>query len=157
MGTYFLDTSAVVKRYIVETGSEWVTTLCRPLSNHTIIISQATLVEAVAAICRKAKEQDASQRISEIDRDRNISRFRQNAQQQYNLVQVTSAIYTQAGDLCRLHRLRAYDAVQLTCALEVRTTLAPLQIAPIFVSADINLLNIAQAEGLNVENPNSYP
>jgi predicted nucleic acid-binding protein len=62
------------------------------------------------------------------------------------------------GDLCRFHRLRAYDAVQLACALEVRNKLAALGIlAPTFVSADTELLNIAKAEGLIIENPSVYP
>ena len=69
-------------------------------------------------------------------------------------MRVTSTIYTYAGDLCRLHRLRAYDAVQLACALVIRNKLAVLGIqAPTFVSADAELLNIANIEGLSIENP----
>jgi len=89
MATYFLDTSAIVKRYVTEPGSAWVITHCQPEVGHTLIISQATLVEAVAAFCRKAREQNLSQRISEADRDRNIRLFRQDTQQQYSLVRVS--------------------------------------------------------------------
>ena len=157
MGSYFLDTSALVKRYVTEPGSEWVEMRCRPAAENTIIISQATLVEAVATFCRKAREQNISQRISEADRDWNITLFRQDVRQQYNVVRVTSTIYSRAGDLCRLHRLRAYDAVQLACTLAVRSKLAALGIqAPTFVSADTDLLDIASAEGLSIENPNDY-
>ena len=63
MGTYFLDTSALVKRYVTEIGSDWVMTQCRSEAKHVVIISQATLVEAVATFCRKARQQDLSQRI----------------------------------------------------------------------------------------------
>ncbi len=115
-----------------------------------------TLVEAVAAFCRKAREQQLSQRISETERDKIIESFRQHAKRQYNMVRVVPTIYTKAGELCRIHRLRAYDAMQLACALKTLTTLAPLEIVPIFVTADINLLNIAHAEGLGIENPNTY-
>jgi uncharacterized protein len=154
MGVYFLDTSALVKRYVTETGSTWVTAQCRPESGHTLIISQATLVEAVAMFCRKSRQQDINQRISEAERDQNIMLFRRDARRQYNVVRVTSTIYTRAGDLCRLHRLRAYDAVQLACALAVRNKLAVIGIqAPTFVSADAELLNIANIEGLSIENP----
>src|SRR5205085_1079426 len=76
--------------------------------------------------------------------------FRQDVRQQYNVVRVTATLYTRAGDLCRLHRLRAYDAVQLACALAVRNKLASLGIQALtFVSADTELLAIASAEGLN--------
>ena len=153
MGIYFLDTSALVKRYVTEPGSNWVILHCKPDAGHTIIISQATLVEAVAALCSKVRTTDVRQRISEADRDYNISLFRQDVQRQYNIVQVNSATYTSAGDLCRVHKLRAYDAIQLACVLYVRTTLAPLGIAPTFISSDSELLKIAQVEGLGIGNP----
>jgi hypothetical protein len=127
---------------------------CQPEEGHTLIISQATLVEAVASFCRKAREQNLSQCISKTERDRNIALFRQDTRQQYSLVRVNSTIYSQEGDLCRFHRLRAYDAVQLACALEVRSTLAALGVSLTFVSADNDLLNIAHLEGLSIENPN---
>jgi hypothetical protein len=41
MGAYFLDTSAVVKRYFLEQGHHWVTTLCNPEQANIIYISQA--------------------------------------------------------------------------------------------------------------------
>ncbi|MEK6304636.1 MAG: hypothetical protein AABO41_28465 [Acidobacteriota bacterium] len=56
------------------------------------------------------------------------------------------------------HALRGYDAVQLAAALKaneerVSNGLAPLTV----VSADAELNDAARAEGLNVENPTSYP
>lgn len=109
----------------------------------------------MAAFCRKASEQNLQQRIDKAERDQNIALFRRDTQRQYVVVPVTSSIYTRAGDLCRTHRLRAYDAVQLACALLVRDKLAVLGIqAPIFVSADTELLTIASTEELSIENPN---
>lgn len=75
LGSYFLDTSAVIKRYVYEIGSGWVTAVCQPSAEHTIIISQATLVEAVAAFCRKAREQQLSQGISEAERTELLEPF----------------------------------------------------------------------------------
>jgi hypothetical protein len=65
--------------------------------------------------------------------------------------------YTFAGDLCRIHRLRAYDAVQLACALTVLGKPAALGIAPPFVTADMLLLNVASLEGLSTDDPNTHP
>ncbi len=53
MTTYFLDTSAVVKRYIFEQGQTWILSLCDPQQNHDLYIAQAALVEVVATICRR--------------------------------------------------------------------------------------------------------
>lgn len=156
MRAYFLDTSALLKRYVSEVGSKWTTSICQPSTGNIVIISQATLAEAVASFCRKAREQDLRQRISEAERDRMITKFRGDARRQYNVVRVTSAIYTQAGDLCRTCKLRAYDAIQLACTLKIRTTLAPLGTTLLFVSADTELLNVAQTVGLEIENPNTH-
>ena len=62
------------------------------------------------------------------------------------------------GDLCRSHRLRAYDAVQLACTLALREYTRANQVSDlIFVCADVGLLDIASTAGLRVENPNTYP
>ena len=154
MGIYFLDTSALVKNYVSESGSDWVIAQYHLKRDHTLIISQATLVEAIASFCRKARDQNINQRISEAERDRIIALFRQDTQRRYCVARVTSAIYIFAGDLCRVHKLRAYDAIQLACALVVRKKLADIDVeAPTFVSADIELLNIAHEEGLSIINP----
>jgi len=154
MTTYF-DTSAVVKRYVpTEQGHSWMVNLCKPAQDCSLYISQAALVEVVAAICRKAREQS----ITIADRDRLIAKFRQDVQNDYDLWRVTTAIYTSAGNLCRSHILRAYDAIQLACAIGLRDkALAKHAPAPVFVCADFGLIDIATTEGLSVENPNNYP
>ncbi len=153
MGTYFLDTSAIVKRYFPEQGHDWIVALCDPVRQHKLYISQAALVEVVATICRKTREQH----ITTTERDMLIDTFRQDSQDTYGISLVTTKTYTFAGDLCRSHRLRAYDAVQLACALSLREEALVNQVSvPVFVCADINLINVASAEGLSVENPHSY-
>jgi predicted nucleic acid-binding protein len=154
MASYFFDTSALDKRYFPEQGHRWISTLCESEQSHFLYISQAALVEVVATICRKAHEQ----RQTDEERDALIKRFRQDSQKAYIIWPVTTAIYTAAGDLCRTHRLRAYDAVQLACVLGLRTEAEANEAAsPVFVCADHNLLTIAVAEGLSNENPNNYP
>jgi hypothetical protein len=49
--------------------------------------------------------------------------------------------------------LRAYDSVQLASALMLASR---VRTALIFVSADVELNNVALAEGLTVENPNDH-
>ena len=153
MATYFLDTSAIVKRYILEQGQPWILSLCNPEQGHDLYISQATLVEVVATICRRGREQS----ISLTERDRLINVFRQDSKGNYNIWPVTTDLYNTAGDLCRSHRLRAYDAVQLACVLALRDYTQINQAPPpIFVCADVGLLDVANAEGVQVENPNIH-
>jgi hypothetical protein len=154
MVTYFLDSSAVVKRYVAEAGSGWVNALCHPSTGNTIVISQVALVEVVAALCQKVVRGE----ISALDRDLATASFRGDAIGNYARQRVNTAIFTHGGDLCRSHDgLRAYDAVQLACALALRDQLAPLGISPVFVSGDKTLLVHASAEGFTVDDPNTHP
>jgi hypothetical protein len=155
MASYFLDTSALVKRQVDEVGHRWVRSLVHGRAGHTIAIAEVALVEVVASLCRMAREQPP--RLAIADRDRLIARFRQHTQRRYQVVAVNEALLLRAGALCRTHPLRAYDAVQLACALTFRDDEATAgRPAPIFVCADTQLLAIAQAEGLVVEDPNAH-
>ena len=86
------------------------------MEGHTLYIAQTALVEVVAAICRKEREQS----ITIEERDALITLFRQESKQSYNIWPVTTDLYTSAGDAGRSHRLRTNDAVQLACALALR-------------------------------------
>ena len=123
------------------------------MQQNVLYISQAIRVEIVSAICRRTRERS----ITLDERNELIQKFREDSQKGYNTWTVTTEIFDEAAELCRLHPLRAYDAVQLACALAVRKFAQENNVTePIFVCADSNLLNIASKEGLNIENPNSY-
>ena len=156
MSGYFLDTSALVKRQARERGHVWVRSLRDRRVGHTIAVSEVALVEVVASFCRMARE--TPPRLSIADRDRFIQRFQQQVRRGYIVVQINRAVLVRAAVLCRVHPLRAYDAVQLASALAQREDdLAVGQPASTFVCADVNLLSVAQAEGLTTENPNGHP
>jgi uncharacterized protein len=50
MAVYFLDSSALVKRYLNETGSKWVLDLFNPALDNEIFVAAIAGVEIVAAI-----------------------------------------------------------------------------------------------------------
>jgi len=158
MAMYFLDSSAIVKRYFQEQGHEWIETLHDPAQEHELYIAQVALVEVVASICRKAREQNMPLE----ERDATIDDFRRDVQNTYSVWLIDNGLYIAAGDLCRSHRLRAYDAIQLAYAMAVREdalVAQPSEVEPtefIFVSADVGLITIAHAEGFSIENPNNY-
>ncbi len=52
MAICFLDSSALVKRYIAETGSNWIQTKTAPTSGNLLYVAQITGAELVAAIKR---------------------------------------------------------------------------------------------------------
>lgn len=54
MASYYLESSALVKRYVVETGTAWIRGLCASTSGNTLFIAQVTGVEVVAAVALRA-------------------------------------------------------------------------------------------------------
>ena len=55
MAAFFLDTSALVKRYATETGTAWVKALIDPAVGNRIYVARITEVETVAALARKLR------------------------------------------------------------------------------------------------------
>lgn len=51
----YLDASALVKRYVAETGSSWVIGLCHPPAGNTIATARISKAEAAAAFARKRR------------------------------------------------------------------------------------------------------
>src|SRR5260370_16843026 len=109
MATYFLDSSAIIKRYVAEEGQVWIATLCNPTQGHELYIAQVTLVEVVAAICRRAREQG----ITIEDRDTFISTFRQDSQRAYGVRPVTTATYTSPVYFALSYQFLAYHPFHL--------------------------------------------
>jgi uncharacterized protein len=150
---YFVDSSALVKRYVIETGTPWVRGITRRSSSTDIYIALITAVEVTSAIARRKGVTLSAAQASSL-----LSRFRKHLAGRYLPSQITPALVSDAMKLANTHRLRAYDAVQLAAALDVyRDWSANRFGAFVFVSADRALNAAATAEGLTVEDPNSHP
>ena len=71
---------------------------------------------------------------------------------------MTPALITAAMSVARTHGLRAYDAIQLTAALEVNRQRQALGFQAVtLVSADQELNAAAIAEGMTVDDPSTHP
>lgn len=55
MAAHFLDTSGLVKRYVAEVGSAWVTGITNPMAGHSVWIASVTRVELLAALYRRVR------------------------------------------------------------------------------------------------------
>jgi predicted nucleic acid-binding protein len=55
MAHYFFDTSALVKRHVIEAGSPWVKSLVRAKAAHTLYIARITAIEVTSAITRRQR------------------------------------------------------------------------------------------------------
>ena len=154
MTHYFLDSSAIVKRYLPEVGTTWIRQLCDPASGNTIAISAMTVVEVAAALAARHR---APGGLSQRARDNALTLFLQHSGNEFEVTDVDRAILAQAVDLTQRHRLRGYDAVQLATALAVDHALSAASLAGLTsVSADTDLIAAARAEGLASDDPNLH-
>ena len=153
MGVYSLDTSAVVKRYVSETGSVWINALCDPASGNSLHIARITAVEVVSALARRHRKGD----IDQGSFDTLVARFQLDLRTQYEVVEIGPALVDEAMRFAMTHALRGYDAVQLAALSSVQATLSKKQLPlPTLVAADQDLLAAAIAEGFQVEDPNNH-
>jgi predicted nucleic acid-binding protein len=149
---YFLDSSALVKRYVIEPGTPWVRGLTRYRKSTYLYIALITAVEVTSAIARRRGVTLSAAQASSL-----LSRFRKHLAGRCLPSQITPALVSEAVTLANRHRLRAYDAVQLAAALDVHRDWSANRLgAFVFVSADRDL-NAATAEGLAVEDPSAHP
>lgn len=154
MSIYFLDSSALVKRYVTETGSAWIRNLTDPGARNPLIITRITWVEVLSALARRQREGS----LAPDDVTQAIETYRYDMNTQYQVSEMDPALAKAAGDLVIRHPLRAYDAVQLASALRAQSDLARTRTPALtFLTADDRLLAIAQAEGLRTDNPNHHP
>jgi hypothetical protein len=154
VNAYFLDSSALVKRYVPETGSAWVQALADVATGNLLIIARITWVEVLSALARR--QRDGS--LSAPDVDLIIQRFRFDLNNQYQVVELDRALAESAGQLINQYPLRAYDAIQLASVLRIQPTFATAtSTSLVFLTADDRLLTIAQAAGLVTDNPNNHP
>ncbi|MEW6127006.1 MAG: type II toxin-antitoxin system VapC family toxin [Acidobacteriota bacterium] len=161
MSVYFFDSSALVKRYVRETGTDWVRAITDPAANYKIYIAEITGVEVLAAITRRIRTKS----ISKTDADTASKQFRYDFAKQYKVSEIPGSLIAAAMDLTENYQLRAYDAVQLAVALEIDAQIksvaktVPAAAAPTLtiVSSDDELNVAVIAEGLILEDPKNYP
>jgi len=150
--TSYLDSSALVKRYLAEVGTPWVQTWCGD-SAQTVAVAEIGLVEIAAAFAGKLR----GTHITPAQYDGARADLTTDAQVEYALVTVNREVVDEAIELTARHRLRGYDAVHLACALTLNRALVACHLLPLtLISADDDLLKAAAAEGLLTDNPNLH-
>ena len=134
---YFLDTSALLKRYLPEEGSEVVRRLFR--RSVEIAAARVTEAEAYAAVARVARDGG----IDEEDRERVFDALAEDLLE-VRTVEVRQPVVRLVRGLVTRWPLRGYDAVQLGCAM--RLSLEGRSID--FWTCDKNLAAAARGEGM---------
>jgi predicted nucleic acid-binding protein len=149
MARYFFDTSALVKHYHAEAGTDRVDRLINE-AGAELLIARLTLVETTSVFAIKV-------RIGEFDAAE-FARLRalfatHVARRRYQVFRLLNVHYDRARNLIANHglrrQIRTLDALQLSVAFQLREAALIDQ----FVCADQRLCDIASLEGLAVVNP----
>jgi uncharacterized protein len=148
--TFFVDSSALAKRYLTEIGSKWVLSWVEPGAGHVILVSELALVEIQSLLARRVREGTVQQPAAQQLRNDFLLHYRDD----YLVMYLDTNILQSAGHLVNQHKLRTLDAIQLASAIQAMRILAEPMI---FISSDVNLLNAASAEGFATDDPHNHP
>jgi predicted nucleic acid-binding protein len=150
LSDFFVDTSALAKRYIPETGSAWLTGWVEPIAGNVVIISAVTIVEMISLMVRREHEGN----ISTSARIKIQNDFLLHVEREYLVIELDKDLLTSARSVVVNHQLRTLDALQLASAVVAEKSLG---IKITLVSADQKLLPAAVAEGFMVDDPEQHP
>jgi predicted nucleic acid-binding protein len=143
----YLDTSALIKRFVNEKGSPLVQSLVQ--QREPVATAKVAYAEIFAGFARKFREGHLPKApyalaCRQFERD----------WQAYLRVELEDDILFLARDLIQRHPLRGFDAVHLASALSLKNALGE-EIT--FAAADRRLLRAAEAENLEPLNVETAP
>ncbi len=147
MATYYLDSSALLKRYRTEPGTEVVRELIGNSSPDDVFItSLLTTLEIEASVVRILKGRVITEDAYHVL----LGRLTQDVRDVLALYPVTSVTIQRAVEITRRHGLRAGDAIHLATALQSLSwrgeLLATQDRAIVLVTSDRELLTAASRE-----------
>lgn len=153
MPAYFVDSSALVKRYVQEVGTRWVRNLTRRNTPNDIYLARITAVEVTSAVARRR----GGKTVTPPRAASMLYRFRKHLAGRYLVVEITPTLLNDATRLANAHELRAYDAVQLAVALDLNQRNQDAGLGSVtLISSDQALNAAAIAEGMTVDDPNTH-
>jgi len=143
---YFLDTSALFKRYVLEKGSQVVNDLFNN-QNATIFISEVTLCEVISNLRRLV---DVDKIITEDEFEELRATFLGDVGDEiFEIVELTSTIILTSLEICSKQYITPLDSIQLASALSFSEK-------PVFVCSDQKLLRLARKQGLITIDPMNF-
>lgn len=142
MPLFYVDTSALVKRYHIELGSEHVDRLFVD-ADAVLVIADFAVTELTSALDRKCQEgaltaDGLAQILAVAARD---------LLEEFWLLEVGRSQVRRSQQLILRHHLRTLDALHLAMLLSIK------DLHPVLVSSDTRLVQAAEREGIGCMNP----
>jgi predicted nucleic acid-binding protein len=130
--TAYVDSSALVKRFLIEPDSERVHALLA--STDEVVISRVSIVEVRRGLSRieSAAERGIAKGIFDNDVRSCV------------IIECDAAIVEHAADIAETHHVRSLDAIHIASAVRA------LGVGGVFITFDVRQSQAAQAMGLQV-------
>lgn len=143
---YYLDASAWVKRYYLETGTSWLQALFDAVP--TVACASPGLVEVMATLARKHKAEEIDsvtfeQKAQELEED----------WESFVQIRFATELVHRAKEVAKQQALRGADAIHLASALLLESRFVETDNRLIFVASDHELKKAALSSGLEVIDP----
>lgn len=146
MALYYLDTSALVKLYVREPGTDRLLQLASVPAENRLTVLAITPVEARSAIRRRERAGDIDPKIA----NHILDQMQKHLESRFIRQGLSEMVLDSALEIIDRYALRAYDAVQLAGCLALKTADTE---SPTFVCSDQHLLDAARSELLAVLDP----
>ena len=153
MNSFFLDGSALAKRYVPEIGSALVDVLVDTVAEQRIYLLNIGYAEVVSVLVRKKNAGGISaagfsQALLNIEREviRSLGK---------HLLSFDNSVASDALAFIVKHAINATDAIVLRVALDIAQLLRAGGDDLVLVASDQRLLRATQVEGLTTFNPES--
>ena len=144
MQNLFFDTSALVKRYYDEPGTEFVDSLVTD-DDTKVVLTSIAVIETVSAFRRKYNRDGISDNLL----DDLLASFFEKALSEFLILPTEESLLGNSFELVLEDDLRTLDSLQLSAALSVSENVEDFA----FVGADKELVSVAESKGLETINP----
>ena len=145
MKSFYFDTSALVKLYVEEAGSDAVLQIAEDREKNQLVMLELSRIELRSAVRQRQRNGD----IEEANAAAILRQFEQDSAAAY-VIQLDTNVMQEAARLLDKHPIKGQEALQLAGCLVACTSVPP----PVtLVCADSDLCDSARQEGFRVLNP----
>lgn len=150
MALYYLETSALVKLYVRELGTDRLLQLASNSVENRFAVLSLSQVELRSAIRRRERAGDITPKAAGLILDH----FQQHMETRFLRQALSETVLDSASEMLDRYALRAYDAIQLAGCLVLKIAVGVE--LPTFVSSDRQLLEAARSEQLSTLDPSAW-
>lgn len=142
-GNYYLDSSALLKKYFREKGSDEVREVFGAES--ALLTASITYAEVYCAHYRRMREGH----LTEAEANDRLREFETDWTDLFQVTEFSASVRMLLPEMIRHVPLRGADAIHLATAMSFKSR----GLDPVFVSSDLRLINAAKSRGFKVKNP----